>query len=107
MSHWYEATGNGYLFLNLASILLPVHPAAGIFGDILVANLLGELSSSTTPHTSFAVEDQLLVSLGLCKSKLVFEFVAWHEQSVGSRAHGDVDGTWDIASLIFGRFTHI
>ena len=93
--------------LGLTSVLLPVQPAASVLCHVLIAHLLRQLCGSTTPDTTLAVEDDLLVSAGLLEAESIFELVCREEHGVWLGFDGDIDGGGDVARAVFGWLTDV
>lgn len=85
----------------------PVVVGAGVVGSQLVATGLSERLGLCGSDTSLAVEDKLVVNVGLGETKGSLKLLGRQRQSSRSRLDGDVDGSGDVAGLELIGLSHV
>lgn len=85
----------------------PVVVGAGVVGSLLVATGLGERLSLGGSDTGLAVEDKLVVDVGLGEAKGSVELLGRQRQSSGSGLDGDVDSSGNVAGLELLGLSHV
>lgn len=85
----------------------PVVVGAGVVGSVLVATGLGERLGLGGSDSGLAVEDELVIDVGLGEVKGSLELLGGKRQGSGSGLDGDVDGSGNVAGLELLGLSHV
>lgn len=85
----------------------PVLVGTGVVGSHLVAAGLGKRLGLGGPHAGLAVEDELVVDVGLGEAKGALKLLGGEMESAGGGLDGDVDGAGNVAGLELCGLTHV
>ena len=96
----HRKTASSSRLATLPTIVLPIHPASLILGNILVPILPRQIRRRRAPHARFTVEHQLLIHRRLAEAKAVLELGFVQEHGVRLGLDWDVDRAGDETSLV-------